>query len=167
MTKLQLYMIAASAVLIMAGCAPALQTTTRVDSTQFTPPPISGQVQTHDSTIFYYVPVARDSIILRDSVNVRDSLVFHRMPFKVFTDTLITPHKDTLIHSLNTYTGKATWKGWQSAYAVAHTDTATIGPPKSEPTFFQRLQGYLAWVGVLMIGVVIGFIAKSMIKVTV
>ena len=113
------------------------------------------------------MPVLRDSVVPHNVIIIRDSVMFHRMPFKIYTDSLITPHRDTLIHSLDTYTGKATWKGWQSAYAVAHTDTTTLAPAPSKSSFFQSLTAYLADIGLILIGVVIGFIAKSMIKITV
>lgn len=170
MTKLQSYMIASILVFVI-GCSSQLQTTVHPESVNFTPPIIQGTVQTHDSTVYHYVdmPVLRDSVVPLNVIIVRDSMVVHRMPFKTYTDSLITPHGDTLIHSLDTFTKKADWKGWQRSYAVPYLNTATLAPPQSaKPSLFQVIEGYLAWIGIFMMGAIAGVIGwpflKSMIK---
>ena len=170
MTKLQSYMIAGILVFVI-GCSSQLQTTVHPESVNFTPPGFQGTVQTHDSTVYHYVdmPVLRDSVVPHDVIIIRDSMVVHRMPFTIIIDSLITPRGDTLIHTTDTFTKKATWKGWQKAYAIQYLDTATIAPPPStKPSLFQVIEGYLAWIGVFMMGAIAGVIGwpflKSMIK---
>jgi hypothetical protein len=152
-----------SLAIILSGCGATHGIDIREQTTNFTPPVIQGNVQAHDSIIYRMVPVY-DTVVVNwtTTQTVHDTVLYTKKIFKVWKDTLITAHKDTLRHSLDTYTGKADWYGVQQAYAVNYIDTTHWNKPAAIVEF-----GFWDKLGLggacLFIGAILGALALAVL----